>query len=185
MINRYKYEPYYKPDNQEAYKTYLSQYEPNINGEWLEIPFTWYSDYSGCLVERSNYNCILEDYNEYIMADLMRAVYGGYGTSGLIVRSILLDTDSTLIDLFNELNDYPLYNDDDYNQLEFDAIQEALDDYGYNEISSKLDIDIDNLDVKAINNLVWNGLYTVETGGLVWIDTDRVAELYAAEFTIA
>ncbi len=114
-------------------------------GSWVDdttetthalINYTLWSDYSGSTVERSNERSLREDYPGTFVK-----LYGGYGTSGLMLpvdrpTAWFADDDDgglerwqSLLEDLAHLEDYPLYSDDDHSALETEIADEAWDAY--------------------------------------------------------
>lgn len=103
------------------------QFRPQANPKPLDlfIPEHFaYSDYIGSLVEKSNLEVFLEQFEN------VEGVYetrGGYGTRGLAIRIDSISQD--MIDIFNALENYPQIDDDHYLQLELQQEDEAWNDW--------------------------------------------------------
>ena len=179
MLREYNYDG---TSSSSLRKDFLGNYTVTEKGIWQEIPYTFYSDYSGCQVERSNYITIKQDFNNYLDDDVIRSVWGYYGTTGLLVRSESIDKHDDIRELIDELESYPCYDENHLWILESEALNEALYDYGYQDIADALEIDLDNLNKLSTARLIESEcLYAHETGGLVWIDVDKTVELLQAE----
>lgn len=151
----------------------------------IDIPLCSGSDYSGCLVEQSNYRCILEDIGMY------RGVYdvhGSYDSFGIVVNIKKLqdsnDVYEEVKDIIDALSEYCLYNDDDLSELEIEKEEEAWDDWvEYDfiyDLNKRFDIDIDDENCgDEIRSLFYKladkaNEYFEDDGGSMWINIDRV-----------
>jgi len=107
------------------------------------------SDYSGDLVEQSNYRVILglvesaelEENRDYI------TYTGGHGTFALAIRVGALvatgneDTDGwleSILETIYGLEDYPLADESDHSEMELEAQNEAWEDYARSEFKTEL-----------------------------------------------
>jgi len=148
-----------------------------------------YGDYdNSCMVERSNYKLFLEDYGE--KPGIFR-IYGGYGSSGIAISvKMLLNPDNeeiaeSIIELLNGLNDYPVIDDEDMSNMEYEAFLEALDSWAIRECSDLLskqflvdvyDFNEDKLKevlLESDRNLNYPS-YMIESGGICYIDTKQL-----------
>lgn len=150
-----------------------------------------YGDYdNSCMVERSNYKIFLEEYEEI---NGVFTISGGYGSSGIAISlRFLLDPDNEdksneIIELLNNLNDYPCIDDEDMSNMEYDAFIESLDSWAIKEANDKLsekylfevyDFNEDKLKevlLESDRNLNYPA-YEIESGGSCYIDTKRLIE---------
>ena len=148
-----------------------------------------FGDYdNSCMVERSNYKLFLEEYKEE--KGIFR-IYGGYGSSGIAISIRYLldlaneDKADEIIELLNNLNEYPVIDDEDMSNMEYDAFLESLDSFAIRECNDLLanqylievyDYDQDKLKevlLKSDRNLDYPS-YQIESGGSCYIDTKRL-----------
>jgi hypothetical protein len=148
-----------------------------------------FGDYdNSCMVERSNYKLFLEEYKEE--KGIFR-IYGGYGSSGIAISIRYLldpvneDKADEIIELLNNLNKYPVIDDEDMSNMEYDAFLESLDSFAIRECNDLLanqylievyDYDQDKLKevlLEADRNLDYPS-YQIESGGSCYIDTKRL-----------
>ena len=127
--------------------------KPDNNGDCIEIPYCTGSDYSGGTAELSNYRCIKEDFNKYVLP-----MYGGYGTFGLLISIDDYNNVPELQELFESLDKYPLYNEDDHSQLEQEIIDTAWDSWVWFDLSRLLDDTIE-YDQDKLRNAFYTALY--------------------------
>lgn len=92
--------------------------------KYIEVPFCTWSDYSGCTVERSNQRSFM---NLFGNIPGVYPVYGGYGTAGVLIEYELYESNQDIQDVINGLFDYPLINEEDHSELEFELEDEAWD----------------------------------------------------------
>jgi hypothetical protein len=142
------------------------------------------------MVERSNYKIFLEDYKEE--CGIFR-IYGGYGSSGIAISIRYLldplneDKADEIIELLNGLNNYPVIDDDDMSNMEYDAFIESLDSFAIRECNDLLsyqylievyDYDSDKLKevlLESNSNLNYPA-YEIESGGFCYVDDKRLIE---------
>lgn len=112
----------------EAPGHYLTRFEQLLQATHVTIPFTTWGDYVGSTVERSNHRSILDGF-----ADQVIDLAGDYSSSMLVIP---LDgtIPTELANVIVALYDYPLVNEDDHSQLEFELGEEAWDDYGRSDL---------------------------------------------------
>ncbi|WP_405056979.1 hypothetical protein OG474_30115 [Kribbella sp. NBC_01505] len=91
---------------------------------YLEIRDASFSDYSGSGYHRSNHRSLLRDFGDYVID-----TYGGHGTEALFLR-----LDSLIPILLAEavvsMGEYPVYDEDDWSELETETEQEDWDGWG-------------------------------------------------------
>ena len=81
------------------------------------------SDYSGGSVERSNHNAFLEQYKE---TEGVYDIYGGFGTYGIAIRLDVYEDNPEIKEAIDELDDYPLFDEEAYSELEMEWQQEFI-----------------------------------------------------------
>ena len=148
-----------------------------------------FGDYdNSCMVERSNYKLFMEDYKE---EKGIFTIYGGYGSSGIAISIRYLldpaneDKADEIIELLNGLNSYPVIDDEDMSNMEYESFLESLDSYAIRDCSSLLanqfllevyDFNEDKLKeilLESDRNLNYPS-YQIESGGNCYIDTTRL-----------
>ena len=165
-----------------------------INPEWknndlyLICKYMQYGDYDdSCMVERSNYKLFLEEYEK---EPGVFTISGGYGSSGIAISiQYLLNPDNEekaleIIELLNGLNDYPCINDEDMSNMEYEAFNEAFEDYGYKDamtaLSKKFNLEIYDYKEEEFKALLLekasrcNPSWVIESGGSCYIDIDQM-----------
>jgi hypothetical protein len=114
---------------------YYGAWDVTDSGTWAVIDLATYSDYSGSTCERSNCEALQEDY-----PDTFCEVWGGYGTTGLIVPLATIDDESTGIgDILRALDDYPIYDEDHLTWLEMRLADESWSHYLGGDVRYDLD----------------------------------------------
>lgn len=117
-------------------------------GDWVEsrggyFPFPSYvpltiieaatgSDYSGSLVERSNFEVLQRDYPWLV------EIHGGHGTFGLGYLGKRENQNEALLEAIDALSDYPILDDDHHSSLEWNTAAEAWDSYGRDDFKRAL-----------------------------------------------
>jgi len=150
---------------------------------WAIIDYASYGDYSGSIIERSNYNGLLDEYK-----DILVDVTGGYGTRALLINADYADeVDETgrettcLVSDLDKLADYPIYNEDEFSSLEITIIDEAWDQWLCSEVRHDLEKLTHEKNEEHLtecilaNNVVdrWQGLLNVDD-----LDMDKIADRY-------
>jgi hypothetical protein len=96
-----------------------------VTWEWMFEPkYMTYSDYSGSTVERANCKEFLERFKD------VEGVYettGGYGTKGVAIS--LSAITGEMIDLFDELDGYPVIDDEALSEVEMELESEDWDSW--------------------------------------------------------
>lgn len=161
-----------------------------------EIPYTLHGDYVGSLVERSNYEVILEtlkDDDEDGPGGRSRIVelYGGYGAR-LLAWPAWCPITPDLAEILEGLESYPLVDDEHESALEWDESLKAWDDYAWGDVKRYLLKWAEDLseslceildDMNADEGAEWahaaedggNSLWEMEGNGVVW-QTAEVAK---------
>lgn len=157
-----------------------------IDEIFLMCRYFGYSDYdNSCMVERSNFKIFMEEYRSL---DWIFEVHGGYGTTDIaIALKGLLDPDNeetaqSIIDTLNGLNDYPCLDDEDMSNMEYEAFNEALKDYGIDDtqraLSKKYGITVHDYNREKLEEMILeidrngNPVFMIEAGGSCYIDID-------------
>lgn len=147
--------PTFDPDIQH----YYGDFKQKDTGNFLEIPYTVYSDYSGSTVERSNCRS-LKRFIEGLELPVWE-LPGGYGTNGLIIRYVDLLRSEELQEVISKLFDYPIYDEDDWRTLELEIEQEDWDSW---------------IKYDFIKTLIDQGVYSDE--GLEALEDDQIIAMY-------
>ena len=162
-----------------------------INEMFLVSTYLGGSDYSGSMLERSNNKVFLEDYGN---EDGVFDVYGDFGTfdvaisAGWLLDPKNIDLARQIIETLQSLNDYPAIDDEDMSNMEYEAFQESLRDWGYRDamdaLAKKFNISVYDYNEDAFIDMLeevhddrqGNPSWVVETGGAVYIDIDKLIE---------
>jgi hypothetical protein len=153
----------------------------------FELPFCCGSDYSGCIVEKSNHEAVYEDIGKYAG---IYDVHGGYGTFSIVVCiKDFIDNEEMreeVMDIVRRLLYYPLYDEDHHSNMEWDLQEEAWDNWAENDyviaLENRFDIaffdDVSRCDVQNLFNDVCDRIneYWFDDYGNMYIDVDKIAE---------
>lgn len=152
------------------------------DGPWIVPSLTSGSDYSGCLVQLSNFQVFKEEFPE---ADWHSSVSGGYGTYALVVDINKAPIEA--LEFFSALEAYVLADDDHHTQLLLDVEVEAWHQWASRDfaraLERRLGVVIDR--TKGTTD-EWLTLFNEaaeeagegwsnEEGPSVWINVDKVA----------
>ena len=170
------------PENGTLWYGDLHSDRPNLKPRYLEVPYTMYSDYSGGTVERANCQAFLEQFGEL---PGVYPVYGGYGTTGVVIRRALLRNEDVLY-VLEGLDDYPLINEDVLSELEFELEAEAWDTWVEFDLQRALDkagipYNPDTLRDTFYNVICEHDIYWLHEDAVCpFIDIDQVVENWPA-----
>ena len=157
------------------------------DGHYLLPNYLSGSDYSGTLVERSNYKKWSEDFaaGEGVW---WGSTSGGHGTFGIIVDldAIPADINDEVIEFFDGLSSYPVADDDLHSEMEVEAQNEAWESWARSDfkkaLEKKFDVDLDEVDGEKLFELFRdatdrsNTYWENEQGDSMYIDLDRVVK---------
>lgn len=137
-----------------------SDITPDNNGDCTIIPYASGSAYGGTTVELSNFQCIKEDYSQYVLE-----LYGGYVSFGLLVKLSDVESIPELKELFNDLDNYPLYSEDHFAQLEWELLNQSWEawvkwDFGRLLSDNNIEVEDDNQE-----QLFWDSLCLANDNG--------------------
>lgn len=130
------------------------------NGGFVLPSYVGGSDYSGNLVERSNYDVFHEQLADHQGVEWWETP-GGHGTFGILVR---VDADARVPEIgefFEGLSNYPVADEDAHSNLEMESQQAAWEDYGRNDFERELkDIfsgvqPIDEMEDDVLSSFYW------------------------------
>lgn len=110
------------------------EFSPDREGRYFLSDFLSGSDYSGSLVERSNYREFLETFGE---REGVHEVSEGYGTFAVAVRIDAVDEE--MAEVFDRLEDYPLLSEDAHCEMEVEAQGEAWDSWARSDFVRELE----------------------------------------------
>lgn len=97
------------------------------------IPYSHGSDYSGTLVERSNYQCLVDNHGDEVVT-----VSGDYGTFGVGFLGSAAELSEDLQDVIAGLHDYPLADESLHSEMEWEVAMEAWNDHGHEDFRRAL-----------------------------------------------
>ncbi len=196
-MNTYKFDGNYKSNTitdfiEWSYSAF--DYSRDNDGQYIIPELLSGSDYSGCSVTKANYNVFLDTHKDQLGVS-MWTLFGGHGTYGIAIDRKNL-TEDMQADL-DSLEDYCRLSDDEVCQVEYDAENEAWENYIRSDFESALkkkfvpadeeytggiEEKIDN----ASSDTLWelfhdameksNTYFEHETGGSVYVDIERVVE---------
>lgn len=135
-VNGWEY--FHTPEDAGVTEVSYGDIKDDKNGNYIELPYCTYSDNSGGTVERSNNRCIVEDFKQHL-GNGMYQVYGGYGTSAILVSVDFFNSNEELQDAIEGLLQYPIYSEDDHSNLEMEIEDEDWDSYRRDELISMLE----------------------------------------------
>lgn len=186
-LERFKDENLYtKIDS--GYPDYAPMYEVNL---------TVYSDYSGGTVEMANYKYLTEheDYGQFIESTSYG--YGGNGVGFRVADLEALESPDDMLsfmemlDEIDSLSDYPVFNEDELTEIEWNIEQEYIEQDIIPDIRRYIEgilddneqqpaLDADDLSEDGLYELVRQAMeqaneYCIfETGGMPYIDLERL-----------
>lgn len=126
------------PIEEEVAHVYYGNIKKDKNGQFMEVPYSTYSDYSGGTVERSNCRTFLDMFKEFGQKDLWE-IYGGYSTTGVLIRLSLYQDNEEVKDVIDGLFNYPLINEDDLSELEIEIENEVWDSWIKSDLVNELE----------------------------------------------
>jgi hypothetical protein len=163
---------------------------PANDGEYVELPNTGGSDYSGDTTTIANYKTLLVDYAD-LLGKSMWKITGGHYTYGLVFYwpSLTTEQQVQLEILDNALEDYPILDEMEWAEVENDLVDEAWDSWLGSDIQRHLNklfwnevsgwyVEFDN--TPALREMTEafmdkrNFCYEFETAGNVHLDIERL-----------
>lgn len=163
--------------------------EDNRISDLFLIPkYLQFGDYdNSCMVERSNKKCFLEEYEN---SPAVFEATGGYGSESvaLSLRELMNpgneESTASIIETLNGLNDYPCIDDGEMSRMEYEAFDEAFNDYGYKDalsaLAKKFNLEIYDYKEEEFKALLiekdsrGNPSWMIESGGSCYIDIDEM-----------
>jgi len=112
-------------------------WEDDQNGNYVLPNYVSGSDYSGNLVERSNYDVFRETFGDHIGVEWWETP-GGHGTFGILCR---VDADERVPEMgefFDALENHPVADESAHSELEMESQQAAWEEYGRNDFDREL-----------------------------------------------
>jgi hypothetical protein len=110
------------------------KYSPD--GDYLEVPLTTYSNYSGGTAEHANCNYFLDRFGALAGVHEM---YGGHGTRGVLIEYKLYENNEEIRDVIDSLNDYPVMSDNFLSDLEDQLELEAWNNWVKDDLIAELE----------------------------------------------
>lgn len=168
----------YDPD-EEGIKVYYGDIKHNPEGKYLEVPFCTFSDYSGCTVERSNQRVFMEMFKDI---PGVYPLYGGYSTTGVLIKYSLYEENEEIQETINSLFDYPLIDEEDMSNLEMEIEDESWDSWIKSDLISELEKNEIPYDEDKLRELFWENcqyqnVYPLfETAISCWYDIEEIVE---------
>ena len=144
-----------------------------------------YGDYdNSCMVERSN----VEFMKEYCKDNNIRYIFvtGAYDSTAIAFPLISLLRNPEFVEMLFGLDSYCVFDDELMSNMEYEAINEAIDTFLIDDVLEKINPDkpciddysnsekIINLVENCINNNIGDYAF-IEAGGIVYIDIDKTA----------
>lgn len=162
----------------------------DTNGQFLEVPYSTWSDYSGDTVNRANYEYMLDNYKDH---PYFHEIYGGYNTSGILLDVRIFDDSEIGDDLLEKIEgllNYPLFNDEYLSDLEMRLSKESWDGWVKYDLKRALDaaeIEYPE-DDKELESLFWHCVsynqfdFTFDDAVSAYIDIDKIVENWLKGF---
>lgn len=152
--------------------------------EVFEHRYLCFSDYSGCMVERSNVRAMLE-IAEKCGCEHVRQVYGDMGTEALWIATEC--NHEEMIETLQGLENYPLIDEELHSEMEVEAQDEAWDNYVKRDFEAELAKKFTFSDWEITDAAAFfdyfrrlcddsNTYWECETGGGMYIDLKRVVD---------
>lgn len=120
------------------------------------------SDYNGGSVNLSNKRSFLKLYGE---VEGVYEVEGGYNTYGIVIRLDVYESNADIKKILDELDNYPLVDEEDHSALENEWDCEYMTDILIPDLISNIDLetyihDYEKLleDKEALEHLAWDGM---------------------------
>ncbi len=169
-----------------------------------EIPFASFSDYSGCMVERANSRALEERFSFVTLSGGSHGSVETVIEKDNLLDAVFSDDFPEFKEAVDSLHEYPCLDDELLSQMEMEAENAAWKDWiesdfkkailrehgpqwdaqltGESDWEHDLETGLDVLSEKETLRLFRdlcdeNGQYPeIETGGLVWIDLEKLVE---------
>jgi acyl carrier protein len=161
--------------------------KPRGDGRYLLPAYLGGSDYSGSIVERSNFKAFQEKFGDGEDEWWTNAI-GSHGTFALLIdmQGVPEDIEEEVAEFLNALHDYPVADDDLHSQMEMEAQNEAWDSWAKKDfikaLEKKFDVELDDVDDEKIFELFHeacdssNTYWENQQGDEMYIDLDRVVK---------
>ncbi len=149
-------------------------------GSWSTSPTEWRehtelmtrilpaegSDYSGSLVEHSNFRVLKKEFPWLV------TLHGGHGTFGLAYLGRRENQSDALIEMIDSLTDYPIASEDDHSELECERECEEWGSHGQQDFNRALMNYLDTIDPEHAHEL-HDGNAPYPDAGMVLLDLWR------------
>lgn len=106
------------------------------DGEYLEVPFTTYSNYSGSTVEHSNCDVFLKRFGAIVGVHEM---YGGHSSRGILIEYQLYENNEDIKEAIDSLFKYPVLDEDDLTNLEAQLEDESWEGWVKDDLIHELE----------------------------------------------
>lgn len=126
-------------DGDELKNVRYGRWEQRRNGHYLIPAALSGSDYSGNLVNKSNYRKWMELYKDGD-DEWWTTAPGGHGTYAVVIdmKSVPDDISTDVAEFLNALNDYPLADDELHSEMEVEAQEEAWNNWAERDFADLL-----------------------------------------------
>jgi len=162
---------------------YCGDIEIDENGDYLEVPQTVYSNYSGSTIDRANCNWFLKNYGEL---QGVWEFFGYYGTRGVLIEYKLYIENEEIRELIDGLERYPVFDGDSLVELENEIEEEDWKFWIKNDLIRALEKR--NKSYPEDESLLKNKFYEIsdaiteyiifEDAVSCWIDVEKIAEAW-------
>lgn len=125
---------------------------------FLQPSFLGGSDYSGTLLHVSNHRVFMKRFGK---VEGVYEINGGYGTFGVAIRLDVYNSNKEIKEVLDDLDGYPVIDEEDQSELESDADQEyvsnAAKDFVRDQTLESYIPDIDTIleDTDNLEGLIW------------------------------
>lgn len=126
----------YTPEEAQVSSVSYGDIKPDEAGQYIEVPYSTYSDYSGDTVNRANCAEFLRLFGEL---DGVYPIYGGYSTAGVLIRRSLYEQNTEVKDVIDALDDYPLINEETMSEIEMEIENESWDSWIKSDLTRELE----------------------------------------------
>ena len=175
-------------DDKIADITRYGDWRPDKDGRYLVPGRLSGSDYSGSLVERSNYNVFSDKFKDG-HDNWWTSVIGGHGTYAIVISmdDVPDEVSDEVAEFLNGLDDYPLADEDDHSNLEMEAQNEAWENWArrdfIKEIEKWFKVEFDNDPKSELLYEVFheacdsaNEYWVNESGDSMYINIERIVK---------
>ena len=172
------------PDSAESYLRALSTDDTASGEVYFYVPYASGSDYSGSLVEKSNYNVFTETYGKD--CEWVFSAHGGYSTYAAVVGLTGLltcdeDTADAILDTLAGLEDYPLIDEEANSILEMEETDSAWESWAAGDFGRAVEkkfADVADLELPSGDTLRTFFEEKREAANLYWYDEGSGSSMY-------